>query len=105
MAEGPPYRFEPTAHAGELRQRFADLAPGENSGRAETVAGRVTLRREMGKLTFATLSDWTGHVQLFAGGQWTSRFAEINKLSLGDWVGARGEVVRTRTGELSVRVE
>jgi lysyl-tRNA synthetase class 2 len=104
MAEGPPYRFEPTAHAGELRQRFADLAPGENSGRAETVAGRVTLRREMGKLTFATLSDWTGHVQLFAGAQWTSRFAELNKLSLGDWVGATGEVVRTRTGELSVRV-
>jgi lysyl-tRNA synthetase class 2 len=99
-----PYRFEPTAHAAELQHRFADLAPGQNSGRVETVAGRVTLRREMGKLTFATLSDWTGNVQLFAGAQWTSRFTELNKLSLGDWVGATGEVVRTRTGELSVRV-
>jgi lysyl-tRNA synthetase class 2 len=105
MVDDPPYRFQPTAHAGELQQRFADLAPGEGSGRAETVAGRVTLRREMGKLTFATLSDWTGQVQLFAGAQWTARFAEFNKLSLGDWVGATGEVVRTRTGELSVRVE
>jgi lysyl-tRNA synthetase class 2 len=104
MADNFPYRFEPTAHAGELQRRFADLPPGENSGKVETVAGRVTLRREMGKLTFATLSDWTGQVQLFAGAQWTSRFAELNKLSLGDWVGATGEVVRTRTGELSVRV-
>ena len=105
MAESLPYRFEPTAHAAELHERFSDLAPGESSGRVENVAGRITLRREMGKLTFATLSDWTGEVQLFAGAQWTSRFAEINKLSLGDWVGATGEVVRTRTGELSVRVE
>ncbi|MGA3221839.1 MAG: lysine--tRNA ligase [Acidimicrobiales bacterium] len=104
MADSFPYRFEPTAHAAELQERFADLPPGESSGRVETVAGRVTLRREMGKLTFATLIDWTGDVQLFAGAQWTSRFAELNKLSLGDWVGATGEVVRTRTGELSVRV-
>jgi len=63
------------------------------------------LRREMGKLTFITLTDWTGSVQLFAGAQWTARFGELNKLSLGDWVGATGEVVRTRTGELSVRVQ
>jgi lysyl-tRNA synthetase class 2 len=104
MGDDLPYRFEPTAAAAELQERFAGLASGESSGRVETVAGRVTLRREMGKLTFATLSDWTGTVQLFAGAQWTSRFAELNKLSLGDWVGATGEVVRTRTGELSVRV-
>ncbi len=104
MADSFPYRFEPTARAAELQERFADLPPGEGSGRVETVAGRVTLRREMGKLTFATLSDWTGNVQLFAGAQWTTRFGELNKLSLGDWVGATGEVVRTRTGELSVRV-
>ncbi len=62
------------------------------------------LRREMGKLTFLTLTDWTGSLQLFAGAQWTARFAELNKLSLGDWVGATGEVVRTKTGELSLRL-
>jgi len=62
------------------------------------------LRREMGKLTFLTLTDWTGSLQLFAGAQWTARFGELNKLSLGDWVGATGEVVRTKTGELSLRL-
>lgn len=69
-----------------------------------TVAGRVMLRREMGKVTFMTLSEWTGQLQLFAGTQWTDRFDDLNRLSLGDWVSATGEVVRTKTGELSVRV-
>jgi lysyl-tRNA synthetase, class II len=104
MAEDFPYRVEVTAEAGELQRRFSTLAPDQNSGAIVTVAGRIMLRREMGKLTFMTLTDWTGSVQLFAGAQWTNRFAELNKLSLGDWVSATGEVVRTRTGELSVRV-
>ena len=104
MAEDFPYRVEVTAQAGELQRRFGALAPDQNSGEIVTAAGRIMLRREMGKLTFMTLTDWTGSVQLFAGAQWTDRFSELNKLSLGDWVSATGEVVRTRTGELSVRV-
>ena len=104
MAEDFPYRFEVSASPGELQERFSALAPSDGSGQVATVAGRVMLRREMGKLTFLTLTDWTGSLQLFAGAQWTARFAELNKLSLGDWVGATGEVVRTRTGELSLRL-
>jgi lysyl-tRNA synthetase class 2 len=105
MAGDFPYRVEVTAHAGELHSRFANLGPGEGSGEVVSVAGRVMLRREMGKLTFITMTDWTGSVQLFAGAGWTKRFAGLNHLSIGDWVEASGEVVRTRTGELSVKVE
>ncbi|MGH9106616.1 MAG: lysine--tRNA ligase [Acidimicrobiales bacterium] len=104
MVEAFPYRVEVTAHAGELQQRYAGLAPERGSGQDVTVAGRVMLRRAMGKLTFMTMTEWTGSLQLFAGAQWTERFAELNRLSIGDWVAATGEVVRTRTGELSVRV-
>lgn len=104
MGEDFPYRVEVTARAAELQERYADLAPNEGSGDIVTVAGRVMLRREMGKLTFMTLTDSSGSVQLFAGAGWTGRFAELNKLSLGDWVAATGEVVRTRTGELSVKL-
>jgi lysyl-tRNA synthetase class 2 len=104
MAEDFPYRFEVTASPGDLQERFATLGPSEGSGHVATVAGRIMLRREMGKLTFLTLIDWTGSLQLFAGAQWTERFGELNKLSLGDWVGATGEVVRTKTGELSLRL-
>jgi lysyl-tRNA synthetase class 2 len=65
----------------------------------------MMLRREMGKLAFGDLRDSSGSVQLFAGANWTSDFDGFTHLTLGDWIGATGEVVRTRTGELSVRVE
>jgi lysyl-tRNA synthetase class 2 len=104
MAEDFPYRVEVTASAAQLHEKYASLPAGSGSGDTATVAGRVMLRREMGKLTFMTMTDWTGSVQLFASAQWTERFAELNHLSLGDWVAATGEVVRTRTGELSLKV-
>jgi lysyl-tRNA synthetase class 2 len=99
-----PYRVDVTAHAGPLHERYEGLDPGTSSGDLVTVGGRVMLRREMGKLTFVTLTEWTGSVQLFAGAQWTEGFSDFNRLSLGDWISAAGEVVRTRTGELSVKV-
>ena len=99
-----PYRFEPDATAGELARRFGDLEAGAETGVVVTVAGRLMLRREMGKLAFGTLRDSSGSVQLFAGAKWTEDFPGFVHLSLGDWIGATGEVVKTKTGELSVKV-
>jgi lysyl-tRNA synthetase class 2 len=62
------------------------------------------LTRPQGKVAFAELRDWSGSVQLFAVASSTDRFEELTRLSLGDWVGVTGEVVRTRRGELSVQV-
>ena len=105
MAEDLPYRVRGHGRArASCNSALPRWRPTKVPGEVVTVAGRIMLRREMGKLTFMTLTDWTGSVQLFAGAQWTGRFGELNKLSLGDWVAATGEVVRTRTGELSVRV-
>jgi lysyl-tRNA synthetase class 2 len=100
-----PYRFDPTATTAELAARFADLPPQQETGVTVTVAGRMMLRREMGKLAFATLRDPSGSIQLFAGAKWTDDFDGLVKLSLGDWIGATGEVVTTKTGELSIKVE
>ena len=66
-------------------------------------SGTISLSFQ-GTLDFAELRDSSGQVQLFAGAGWTDRYEAFTALSLGDWVGARGEVVRTRRGELSVRV-
>jgi lysyl-tRNA synthetase, class II len=99
-----PYRFDGAVPAAELIARHADLPSSGNSGEVVAVAGRLMLRREMGKLAFGTLRDSSGAIQLFAGAKWTARFEEFSRLSLGDWIGATGEVVRTRTGELSVQV-
>ncbi len=100
----PPYRFGRTATAAEVHERWGELAAGEESGEEVAVAGRVMLSRPQGKLAFAELRDWSGAVQLFALDKTTKDFAAFTRLNLGDWVGARGEVVRTRRGELSVRV-
>ena len=100
-----PYRFDVTATAEELRAKYGSLAPGEETGVEVRVAGRLMLRREQGKLAFGQLRDSTGAIQLFCGAGWTEEFDGFKKLSLGDWIGATGEVVATRTGELSIKVK
>ena len=104
MSRQVPYRFERTIGAGEVAVRWEALGPGEESGDEVSVAGRVMLSRPQGRLAFAELRDSTGAVQLFALEKVTADFEGITRLNLGDWIGARGEVVRTKRGELSVKV-
>jgi lysyl-tRNA synthetase class 2 len=99
-----PYRFERTHTAAEVVQGWSQLTDGEESGVTVGVAGRLMLSRPQGKLAFAELRDASGSVQLFALAALTEHFDEFIRLNLGDWIGARGEVVRTRRGELSVKV-
>jgi lysyl-tRNA synthetase class 2 len=102
--DGVPYRFDRTHQAAAVVEAWSSLAPGEESGVSVGVAGRIMLARPQGKLAFAELRDNSGSLQLFALASTTERFEEFTRLSLGDWVGATGEVVRTKRGELSVKV-
>ena len=99
-----PYRFDRTAEAAELQARYTGLPDGEETQDEVSVAGRVMLVRPQGRLAFATLVDSSGSVQLFALAKLAENFEGFTKLSLGDWVGAKGKVVRTRKGELSIQV-
>ena len=99
-----PHRFDPTDHAGDLQKTYAELADGESTGVEVTVAGRLMLKRDQGRLVFGTLQDATGRIQLFAQEKTTPEFPDFSALHLGDWVGVTGEVIKTRRGELSVRV-
>ena len=100
----PPYRFERTASAADLHGRYADLAPGTETGDEVAVAGRLVLRRVQGKLAFGTLQDGSGRIQLFATAKATPDYDGFCALSLGDWIGVRGQVMTTKRGELSVQV-
>jgi lysyl-tRNA synthetase class 2 len=100
-----PYRFDRTHQTAEVVAAWTSLAPGEESGVTVGVAGRVMLLRDQGKAAFGELRDASGALQLFARAAVTERFDEFVKLNLGDWIGATGEVVRTRRGELSVLVK
>ena len=101
-----PYRFERTASVGELQQRYADVPAGEATGDGAAVAGRIRTIRTHGKVAFADVEDSSGRLQLFAardvlGDEGLARFAALN---VGDVVGASGEVIRTKRGELSLSV-
>ena len=100
----PPHRFDKTCDAGDVERAHGALAPGGESGVTVAVAGRLMRSRPQGKLFFGELRDWTGSVQLFGLEATTPDFDELCRCSLGDWLGATGEVVRTKRGELSVKV-
>ena len=106
-AGGYPYRFEVTATSAELHRRFAGLPPGTGTGELVTVAGRLMNTREMGRLVFGVLQDGTGRVQLFVDPTVVGAegFAGFGELDHGDIIGAEGEVMTTRRGELSVRID
>ena len=100
-----PYRFERTREAALLQTEFSDIEAGASAETTATVAGRLMLRRLQGKLAFGTLQDSSGRIQVWASADRTPAFDAFCDLSLGDWIGVTGEVVRTRRGELSVRVD
>ncbi|GMQ85432.1 MAG: lysine--tRNA ligase [Acidimicrobiia bacterium] len=106
-AGGYPYRFERTDLAAALAESYADLAPAAETGDAVTVAGRLMNTRAMGAIAFGVLQDGSGRIQLFVSNDvlGADDFQGFLDLDSGDWIGATGEVITTKKGELSVRVE
>jgi lysyl-tRNA synthetase, class II len=98
------YRYEPTHHAAEI------LAWGEavtqEPGQRVRVAGRIAALRGHGKAGFAHLLDGSGRLQLyFRADALGEQFKRYELLDVGDWIGVEGAVFRTRTGEITVKVE
>jgi lysyl-tRNA synthetase class 2 len=102
-----PYRFDRSHTLGEIRNEFGVLEAGSETDTHVTVAGRILLKRDQGKLIFATLQDRETSIQLFVSKAIVGddAFDAINNLDLGDWVGATGIVMTTRKGELSIKVD
>ena len=102
----PPTRFDRTASIGGLVSSHAGLPPGTDTGEVHRLAGRIQTMRAHGKLGFADLGDWTGKIQLFGqASRLGDRFDDFVGLGVGDWVGAWGSLVTTRTGELSILLD
>jgi lysyl-tRNA synthetase class 2 len=101
-----PVRFDRTHTAAELHEHWGGIESSAETDDEVRVAGRVLLLRRQGKLIFATLRDGSGSVQLFVSRDEVGdeHHAAFDDLDLGDWVGATGKVMKTRRGELSVKV-
>jgi lysyl-tRNA synthetase, class II len=105
-----PNRYRRTALAAELHERALDLdkAALETAAIPAAVAGRVMLRRVMGKASFITLQDDSGQIQCYVRSEDVGEgaYAEFNELwDIGDIVGVRGTLMRTNKGELTVQAD
>jgi len=102
-----PNDFRRTALAADLHARHAadDNAKLEPAAIEVAVAGRLMLKRVMGKACFGTLQDMSGRIQLYVtlDGVGAAALDAFKRLDLGDILGARGTLFRTKTGELSVK--
>ena len=104
-----PTDFRRNVVAAELHAEYekVEAAELEVSPRRVRLAGRMMTRRVMGKASFADVQDMSGRMQLYVQRDAISaeRYAEFKKWDIGDILGAEGMLFRTKTGELSVRVE
>ncbi len=104
-----PNDFRRNVVAGELHAEYGERSAEalDGLGLRVAVAGRLMTKRIMGKASFAHLRDMSGDIQLFVQRETVGEksYAAFKSYDLGDIVGAEGTLFRTRTGELSIRVD
>jgi len=111
------YTWENSHTCAQLQKDFADLAPAEEVAIEVSIAGRIMVRRIMGKLAFFTLQDETGTLQLYLEKKRLNQGLTEDKTGInpfntlikltdsGDILGVKGTLKRTEKGELSVYVQ
>jgi lysyl-tRNA synthetase, class II len=102
-----PHAFAGAEPIAGILPCYGDLAPGEETDERHRVAGRIAARRGAGKAAFLDLVDRTDKVQLHARVDilGRERFELLLSLDLGDLIGVEGTAIRSRHGEVSLRVE
>jgi len=102
-----PHTFAGTEPIAAIVAAYEHLTDGEETDERHRVAGRIAARRGAGKAAFLDLIDRSGKVQLHARVDVLprERFDVLTSLDLGDLIGVDGSAIRSRHGELSLRVE
>ena len=100
-------RFERTDFAADLKEKYSDVEHDEfdNMDDTATVAGRIMFIRKMGKASFFSIQDKTGRIQVYISindvGEDTYKL--FKSADLGDIVGVSGKIMKTKTGELTIK--
>jgi lysyl-tRNA synthetase class 2 len=102
-----PHSFAGAEATADILAAYERLAPGEETDERHRVAGRIAARRGAGKAAFLDLVDRAGKIQLHARVDilGPERFELLTTLDLGDLIGVEGSAIRSRHGEVSLRVE
>ena len=100
------HRYEVTHHAADIRAEFGGIENENDAGEVQ-IAGRLMAIRGHGKASFATIADRSGSIQIYFKlvvlGE--EKYSQFKLLDIGDIIGLRGQVFKTKRGELTVRVE
>ncbi len=101
-----PNSFRRNELAKELIKEYSDLSKDdlENTSISVKVAGRIMLRRLMGKASFTTIQDMSAQIQLYLREDTLSNYDDFKTWDIGDIIGIEGELFKTNTGELSIKV-
>ncbi|MBR4982317.1 MAG: lysine--tRNA ligase, partial [Lachnospiraceae bacterium] len=92
-------KYEQTHHSQEIKDNFETL-----EGQTVSIAGRIMFKRVMGKASFCNVQDLQGNIQSYVARDSIGEeaYADFKKYDVGDLVGIKGEVFKTKTGETSV---
>ena len=102
------HRFDRTHMASELHTLYDDVSGEDLETQANEVAiaGRMMTKRRSGKISFADIKDRSGRIQVFVQKPVVGEdvYEWFKKSDLGDWLGFKGTMMKTRAGELSLNV-
>ncbi len=95
-------KYEVSNHSGDILRDFESF-----EGKSVSIAGRVMSKRIMGKASFCNIRDIQGNIQAYVKRDEIGEepYAEFKKYDIGDIVGIEGEVFKTHTGEVSIKVQ
>ena len=101
------YKYDQKHKAADLQENFKKLKKEAKAKTSVSVAGRLKILRRMGKVTFADLQDGTGRIQLYFKQDdiGNKNYKFLKKLDIGDIIGVKGIIFRTKMGELTVYVK
>ena len=94
-------KYDVSHHSQEIKDQFEDL-----EGKDVSIAGRMMSKRVMGKASFCNIQDLKGNIQCYVARDAVGEepYKDFKKYDIGDIVGIRGQVFRTKTGEMSIHV-
>ena len=98
-------KYPQDAFAADIKKEYDYLAAEEETDRTVCMAGRMMSKRVMGKASFADLRDASGNIQLYVRRDviGEEEYAGFKKFDIGDVIGIKGQVFRTKMGEISIR--
>jgi len=100
------YNFKKDADSSFLLGKYKDLDHSQESEKEYNVAGRIMLKRGHGKAAFAHIQDGSGKIQIYVRQDniGPEKFEIFDKVDLGDFIGVKGKIFKTKTGEVTVKV-